>query len=67
MKRSQASMAQPTSPLHKKLKMTSPSESPGLPDEGEDDGWTKVEKRKVKKAKKVEAKFDVCVSIPTRR
>jgi hypothetical protein len=55
MKRSQASEG--SAPVHKKLKMTTPA--------GDNDGggeWTKVEKRKAKKVKKVEAKIDVCVS-----
>lgn len=31
-----------------------------------EDGWTKVEKRKAKKMKRVEGKLDVCVSAWTR-
>lgn len=61
MKRSQPSTTPPTpsSPAHKKAKM-SPNPFEVLADDAED-GWTKVEKRKAKKAKKVEAKIDVCV------
>ena len=60
-------MAQtPSSPIHKKLKMTSPDGSQELSvEEHHEDGWIKVEKRKVKKSKKVEAKLDVCVSFHT--
>jgi len=61
MKRSQPSTTPPipSSPVHKKVKMSSnPFEV--LADDTED-GWTKVEKRKAKKAKKAEAKIDVCV------
>lgn len=62
MKRPQPSTTSPTpsSPAHKKVKM-SPNPFEVLVNDTED-GWTKVEKRKVKKAKKVEAKIDVCVS-----
>lgn len=62
MKRSQPSTGPPTqsSPAHKKVKM-SPNPFEVLVDDTED-GWTRVEKRKVKKVKKVEAKIDVCVS-----
>lgn len=51
------------SPAAKKFKAT-PPESPGpsVPDaNGPDGGWTKVEKRKAKKVRKVEGKLDVCV------
>jgi len=62
MKRSQPSTTSPTpsSPAHKKARM-SPNPFQVLAD-GTDDGWTKVEKRKAKKTKKVGAKIDVCVS-----
>jgi hypothetical protein len=66
MKRSQdftqTASSQPTpAPAAKKLKMSSP-ESPQVKEEGgPDGGWTKVEKRKGKKHKKLEEKFDVCV------
>ena len=62
MKRSQPPTTPPTpsSPAHKKVKM-SPNPFEVLAVDTED-GWTKVEKRKAKKAKKVEAKIDVCVS-----
>lgn len=59
MKRSQASS--PTSaeiPKCKKAKIS--TENSGKPTEGDDGGWTKVEKRKQKKAKKAEVKLDVC-------
>lgn len=61
MKRSQPSTTPPapSSPVHKKVKM-SPNPFEVLADDTED-GWTRVEKRKAKKAKKVEAKIDVCV------
>jgi len=61
MKRSQPSTtpSTPSSPVHKKVKM-SPNPFEVLVDDTED-GWMKVEKRKAKKAKKVEAKIDVCV------
>lgn len=61
MKRSQPSKtpSTPSSPVHKKVKM-SPNPFEVLVDDTED-GWRKVEKRKTKKAKKVEAKIDVCV------
>lgn len=55
MKRSQASEG--PAPAHKKLKMTTKADAP---DGGGE--WTKVEKRKAKKVKKVEAKIDVRVS-----
>jgi hypothetical protein len=61
MKRSQPSTTPPapSSPVHKKVKMSSnPFEV--LVDDTED-GWTRVEKRKAKKSKKVETKIDVCV------
>jgi hypothetical protein len=60
MKRSQASspLPGPSSHPRKKLKVS----SPGIVQEDNDDGeWTKVEKRKTKKAKKTEANFDVCI------
>ena len=61
MKRSQASTTPtPSSPAHKKVKM-SPNPFEVLAGDTED-GWTKVEKRKTKKARKLEAKIDVCVS-----
>lgn len=62
MKRSKPSTtpSTPSSPVHKKVKM-SPNPFEVLVDDTED-GWTKVEKRKTKKAKKLEAKIDVCVS-----
>lgn len=62
MKRSKPSTTSstPSSPAHKKAKM-SPNPFEVLVDDTED-GWTKVERRKAKKAKKVEAKIDVCVS-----
>lgn len=62
MKRSKpsATSSTPSSPAHKKAKM-SPNPFEVLVDDTED-GWTKVEKRKGKKARKVEAKIDVCVS-----
>lgn len=62
MKRSKPSTtpSTPSSPVHKKVKM-SPNPFEILVDDTED-GWTKVEKRKAKKAKKLEAKIDVCVS-----
>jgi RNA exonuclease 1 len=60
-----------TPPVSKKLKV-SPRESNGIstPDQQDvltatgnaDDGWTKVEKRKAKKTKKMEGKLDVCIS-----
>ena len=64
MKRSEPSTAQstPNSPTHKKIKM-SPNPVEVLVDDTED-GWTKVEKRKAKKVKKMEVKIDVCVSCP---
>lgn len=65
MKRSQAS-----SPLHgssahthKKAKVSA-TRNQGLLQDGIDDNageWTKVENRKVKKAKKTETKLDVCI------
>lgn len=59
MKRSQApTTPTPSSPARKKVKM-SPNPFEVLVDDTED-GWTKVEKRKAKKAKKVVAKIDVC-------
>lgn len=47
-----------SSPVHKKVKM-SPNPFELLAGDTED-GWTRVEKRKAKKTKKVEAKIDVC-------
>lgn len=62
MKRSKPSTtpSTPSSPVHKKAKM-SPNPFEVLADATED-GWTKVEKRKAKKTKKLETKIDVCVS-----
>lgn len=64
MKRSNPSTtpSTPSSPIpvHKKARM-SPNPFEVLVNDTED-GWTRVEKRKAKKAKKVEAKIDVCVS-----
>ena len=62
MKRSQPSTTPPTptSPAHKKVKM-SPNPFEALADDT-GDGWTRVERRKAKKTKKVGAKIDVCVS-----
>jgi len=61
MKRSQPSTtpSTPSSPVHKKIRM-SPNPFEVLADDTES-GWTRVEKRKAKKVKKVEAKIDVCV------
>ena len=61
MKRSQPSTtpSTPSSPVRKKVKM-SPNPFEPLADDAEG-GWTRVEKRKAKKAKKVETKIDVCV------
>ena len=75
MKRSQdfsaTSPSASSSPVSKRLKV-SPRESHGISVPGHQDvlmatedsegGWTKVEKRKAKKVKKVEGKLDVCVS-----
>lgn len=61
MKRSQPSITPPTSssPVHKKVKISpNPFEVLAGDTEG---GWTRVEKRKTKKTKKMEAKIDVCV------
>lgn len=44
-------------PKLKKIKTNDPQ----MTTPTEDGGWTKVEKRKQKKAKKVEVKLDVCV------
>ena len=59
MKRSQAS-----SPLqgssHKKLKVSPPREQALVQDDEDAGEWTKVEKRKTKKAKKTVSNFDVC-------
>lgn len=74
MKRAQDSLstsASQTSPVAKKLRIT-PPESP-VNDTSKnyqaadnvDGGWTKVEKRKGKKAKRVAGKLDVCVSNQT--
>ena len=62
MKRSKPSTTSstPGSPVHKRLKM-SPNPFEVLVDDTED-GWTKVEKRKAKKAEKLNARIDVCVS-----
>ena len=62
MKRSNPSTtpSTPSSPIRKKVKM-SPNPFEVLVD-GTEDGWTKVEKRKTKKAKKLAVKIDVCVS-----
>lgn len=61
MKRSEPSTtpSTPGSPAQKKIKM-SPNPFEALAVDTED-GWTRVEKRKTKKAKKAEAKIDVCV------
>jgi RNA exonuclease 1 len=56
MKRAEmSSPAPPSASQAKKLKLSDDTL-------GEEDGWTKVERRKDKKAKKKEAKLDVCVS-----
>lgn len=59
MKRSQPSTtpSTPSSPVQKKVKMSSNSFEV-LADDAED-GWMRVEKRKAKKVKRVEAKIDV--------
>ena len=59
MKRSKPSTTPPISgsPVHKRVKM-SPNPFEVLVD-GAEDGWTKVEKRKANKAKKLETKIDV--------
>jgi len=60
MKRSKPSTTSPTpsSPVHKKVKMSpNPFEAPV---DDTEDGWTRVGKRKEKKAKKAKAKIDVC-------
>jgi len=62
MKRSQDAMAPSQLPHHKKLKVAPqhPLPQDGAPDPSEDE-WTRVEKRKAKKTKKVEAKHNVCL------
>lgn len=55
-------------PASKKLKVSPPeshsssTQDPQAVTGSSEDGWTKVEKRKAKKTKKVEGKLDVCVS-----
>ena len=59
-----ATSQSPAQPAAKKLKMTPPEPSGGDTAElgGSENGeWTKVEKRKGKKHKKLEVKADVCV------
>jgi len=58
MKRAQASSPLQGSSSNKKFKVS----QPGSQDDNAGE-WTKVEKRKVKKVKKTEVKFDVCISI----
>lgn len=58
MKRAQASSPLQGSSSHKKLKISSSGEQESDHDDNAG-GWTKVEKRKAKKAQKTVAKFDV--------
>jgi len=62
MKRSQASspLQGSSSHSHKKLKVSPPASQGVVQDDEDGEEWTKVEKRKTKKVKKIESSLDVC-------
>lgn len=64
MKRSQdyvpSSPQQSFSPQHKKPKVAGNTANLQADEDGANSDWTRVERRKARKAKKVEAKHDVC-------